>query len=443
VLSLRFIAFLFALAVAADFAQADDLPPPGFIPLFNGRDLKGWRGGDTYDHGDLLRMNKVLRERQIEKWGVELTVHWRVEDSELVSNGVGRFLTTERDFGDFELLAEYRIEASGDSGIYLRGVPQVQLWDPANPQLAAQGAGRGSGGLWNNRPGTPGRDPLVRADHPAGEWNAVRVQMVGSRVSVWLNGQLVVDHAVLANFFHPSKPIIARGPIQLQTHGGEMRWRHLFLREIPGEEANRLLAERGRGGGFQPLWNGRDFTGWAGETGAFQFIQGAIHGKPDGRGTMFFAQTLSDFVVRLEFLTLPGGIGGLALRYPGTGDPATAGWCRIQMLDEHYEHRRGPIEQRQAHGSAYGIAAALRGYQRAQGDWNFQEVTVRGSTVRVELNGCVILESDLSVVVPAPYLRSGDAPWAVRRSGFFGLVAEGAGIGVRRLEYRALPTFAK
>lgn len=436
-------ALVLLLLAVCGAAGASEAPPPGFLSLFNGRDLSGWRGGDTYDHRQLLAKSRADREKLIEQWSIELTPHWRVENGELYSRGVGRFLTTVHDYGDFELRAEYRLEPRGDTGIYLRGVPQVQLWDPADPQLAAQGADKGSGGLWNNGPGKPGRDPLVRADKPAGEWNALRIEMVGSRVSVWLNGQLVVDHATLVNFFDAKTPVIARGPIQLQTHGGEVRWRGLFLREIPAPEAHRLLRERGRGGSFQPLLNGRDLSGWEGATDAFRVLNGAVLCRPGASGTMFVKDELADFIVRMEFATAPGAIGGLALRYAGSGDPATAGLCQIALLDERYEEKRGPIDARQAHGSAYGLVPALRGYQRPREQWNFQEVTVRGSRVTVELNGCVILDTDLSSVVPAAFLRAGSEPWKIRPRGFPGLSGESPHLAIRSLELLKLPTFAK
>ena len=427
------------LAMSAVAAEA----PPGFTTIFNGRDLTGWRGGDTFDHRTLLEMSPVFRAKQIEKWSIELTLHWRVEDGELVSNGIGRFLTTERDYGDFEFFAEYKIEPRGDSGLYLRGVPQVQLWDPNEPQLVAQGAAKGSGGLWNNKPGTPGRDPLVRADKPAGEWNKLSVRMVGSHVSVWLNGTLVVDHAILENYFNPKLPVPSKGPIQLQTHGGEMRWRNLFIREIGSVEANSILAANGRGTGWKPLWNGRDATGWAGTTGAFEVVDGAIRTRAGQSGTMYFKEMLSDFAVRLQFLTVPGGSAGLALRYPGRGDPASLGLCKIPLLDEHFEKTRGPIDARQRHASAYGLVPALRDYQRPMGEWNFQEVTVRGSTVRVDLNGYLVLDADLSAVVPAAYMRKGSKPWTIVPRGYLGIVGEGTGLAIRGLELKALPTFAR
>ncbi|MBC7856305.1 MAG: DUF1080 domain-containing protein, partial [Pirellulaceae bacterium] len=100
-------------------------------------------------------------------------------------------------------------------------------------------------------PRTPGRDPLVVADKPFGEWNHFRILMVDSRVSVWLNEKLVVDHAVLENYFDKDRklPVPRTGPIQLQTHGGEIRWRNIFLREIGKEEACKILADRATSAG--------------------------------------------------------------------------------------------------------------------------------------------------------------------------------------------------
>jgi hypothetical protein len=247
---------VFALAATAGHAA----PPAGFTALFNGTDLTGWRGGDTYDHRKLLALPTAERDALVSKWTASLTAqkdgkpHWSVDRGELLNDGLGGYATTERDYGDFELLVDWKITAGTDSGIYLRGVPQIQIWDPAMPDPKGHGAAKGSGGLWNNAKTSPGRDPLVRADKPLGEWNRFRVVMVGSRVSVWLNDQPVVDHVILENFYDKSlppaqqRPIPARGPVQLQTHGGETRWRNLFIREIGPAESTRLLAARGAEG---------------------------------------------------------------------------------------------------------------------------------------------------------------------------------------------------
>lgn len=231
-----------ALSASARAAQ----PPAGFTALFNGKDLKGWRGGSTFDHRKLLAMTPEQRAEQIKKWTaadqkggmMEASTkkpgkaHWYVEGDELVNDGFGAYATTEKDYGDFELSLEYKTVALADSGIYLRGVPQVQIWDYTEEAKFKLGANKGSGGLWNNSPGAPGKDPLVLADKPFGEWNKFRIIMKGENVSVWLNGKLVVDNARMENYYDRKVSVPEKGPIQLQTHGGEIRWRNVFIKEL-------------------------------------------------------------------------------------------------------------------------------------------------------------------------------------------------------------------
>src|SRR6266853_1958804 len=250
--------FLTAALAGATTSTRALTPPAGFIALFNGQDLAGWRGGDTFDHRKLLDLPADQRAAKIEAWNKTMRPHWRVEGDELVNDDKGAHATTEKDYGDFELLLEYRTVPKADSGIYLRGCPQVQIWDPTEKEKFSLGADKGSGGLWNNSPGAPGKDPLVLADKPFGQWNSVRVIMVGARVSVWLNDKLVVDYALLENYYDRSTPVPPKGPVQLQTHGGEIRWRNLFIREIGSGEANKLL--RGKDpAGFKSVFNGKDF----------------------------------------------------------------------------------------------------------------------------------------------------------------------------------------
>src|SRR5204863_7631062 len=173
--------------------------------------------------------------------------------------------------------------SKADSGIYLRGCPQVQIWDSTEKEKFALGADKGSGGLWNNSAGAAGKDPLVLADKPFGEWNSVRVIMVGARVSVWLNDKLVVDHALLENYYDRATPVPPKGPIQLQTHGGEIRWRNIFLREIGSDEANKFLASHDEDPGFKSIFNGKDLTGWQGAVDNYEVREGAIVCK-QGKG---------------------------------------------------------------------------------------------------------------------------------------------------------------
>ena len=239
------------LSACSRVTFAQNQPPANFTALFNGKDLTGWRGGTTFDPAKLAAMSEADRAAQIEKWTSTMKDHWRVEEGELINDGKGDYATTEKDFGDFELRVDYKTVAGADSGIYLRGCPQVQIWDINQPSLEKnpdRNPNKGSGGLFNNTPRSPGRDPLVVADKPFGEWNQFRIVMVESRVSVWLNEKLVVDHAVMENYFDSKRelPVPRTGPIQLQTHGGEIRWRNIFLREIAADEASKILSSHGK-----------------------------------------------------------------------------------------------------------------------------------------------------------------------------------------------------
>ena len=418
-------------------ARAEGAPAPaGFTALFNGTALTGWRGGDTFDHRKLLSMPTAEREAQIAKWTGTMKEHWHAEKGVLVNDGQGAYATTEKDYGDFELLLEYVTVAKADSGIYLRGCPQVQIWDYTEQAKFNLGADKGSGGLWNNSPGAPGKDPLVLADKPFGEWNQVRVIMVGTRVSVWLNDKLVVDHAIMENYYDRKKPIPAKGPIQLQTHGGEIKWRNVFLREITGDEANRILGSHATAG-FASVFNGKDFTGWAGPTSEYEVIDGAMLCQPKKGGTIYTVAEYSDFVARLEFKLPPGGNNGLAIRFPGKGDAAYGGMCESQVLDDNYEQATGQkIDARQAHGSAYGMIAAERGYQRPIGQWNFEEVTVKGSRIKVELNGTVILDGDLSTVTE--FMAGSAHPGKDLKSGHFGFAGHNDPVAFRNVTIKPL-----
>ncbi len=147
-----------------------------------------------------------------------------------------------KDYGDFEMYVDWlMVSNNGDSGVYLRGYPQVQIWDVNNPREVRNGAPRGSGALWNNNADNPGKWPLVKADNPVGQWNTLHIKMVGPRVWIWLNDKQTVDDAVLDNFFKRTEAIVAKGPLELQTHGSEIRFRNIYLREIPAAEAKSTL----------------------------------------------------------------------------------------------------------------------------------------------------------------------------------------------------------
>ncbi|MCH2402005.1 MAG: DUF1080 domain-containing protein, partial [Pirellulales bacterium] len=183
--------------------------------------------------------------------------------------------------------------------------------------------------------------------------------------------------------------------------------------------------------GFKSIFNGSNLEGWQGAVDNYQVRDGSIVCKPNHGGTIYTTEEYADFRVRLEFKLPPAGNNGLAIRYPGSGKPSVAGMCEIQILDSEHDQYRDKIDPRQAHGSAYGMVPAYRGYLRPSGQWNFQEVTVVGSTVKVELNGYPILDADLAQV--SEFLGDNPHPGKDRQQGYFGLAGHNDPVEFRNL----------
>ncbi len=205
----------------------DNSPPEGFIALFNGKNLNGWKGllAPPLDNPAkrAVLSPEHLKAAQ-EKADERMRAHWKVVNGTLEFDGKGDSLCTVRDYGDFEMLVDWKILEKGDSGIYLRGSPQVQIWDPKQH-------GVGSGGFFNNEK-NPSK-PTTVADKPVGEWNNFRIIMVGDKVHVFLNGELVVNNVTLENYWERGKPIYPTGQIELQNHGNNLWFKNVYLREIP------------------------------------------------------------------------------------------------------------------------------------------------------------------------------------------------------------------
>lgn len=224
-----------------DFTPAAPLPgtapnvaPAGFTALFNGKDLTGWKGLLAGPNDNPFKRAKLSAEELTKAQTAAdevMKAHWKVEDGTLVFDGKGSSLATDKAYGDFDLYAEWKIPATADSGIYLRGTPQIQIWDPANPAQFSAGNQKGSGGMWNNK--GAGKDPLVLADKPIGEWNTFLIRMVGDKVTIHLNGQKIVDAAPLDNYWAPGTPLPRTEQIELQNHGNNLWFRSLYVRELP------------------------------------------------------------------------------------------------------------------------------------------------------------------------------------------------------------------
>jgi hypothetical protein len=229
------------LAFASGLIAADppaehplNVPPAGFVALFNGQDLTGWKG--LVKNPRLRPTLSAEETAELQKQADEkMHNHWKVVDGMLMFDGAAFNMSdnicTDKQYGNFEMLVDWKIEKGGDSGVYLRGSPQVQIWDPDEPREQKNGAAKGSGALWNNAKGE--RFPLMRADNPIGEWNTFRIKMIGDRVTVWLNGKLVTDNVVMENYWDRKRPIYEREQIELQNHNHPLYFRNIFIKELP------------------------------------------------------------------------------------------------------------------------------------------------------------------------------------------------------------------
>jgi hypothetical protein len=211
-----------------------------------------------------------------------------------------------------------------------------------------------------------------------------------------------------------------------------MRWRNIFIREIPPAEANQILL---KGEGFRSLFDGKTLNGWTGAVDNYEVRDGAIVCKPGKGGVLHTTDMYSDFTVRVEYRLPPAGNNGLAIRYPGQGDTAYTGMCEVQVLDDT-DPKYAKLDPRQASGSVYGMIAAVRGYQRPVGEWNVMEVTVIGPKIQVEINGNRVVNGDVSQVTE--FLGNKPHPGKDRTEGYFGFAGHRDPVEYRNIMIKPL-----
>jgi hypothetical protein len=331
----------------------DNMPSgEGFVSMFNEKDLTGWQGL-VENPVARAKMNPAEMVKKQAEANRKVPENWSVRDGCIWFNGRGENLCSIKEYGDFEMLADWKISKAGDSGVYLRGTPQVQIWDTSRVEVGAQ---VGSGGLYNNQKNLS--KPLIVADNPVGDWNTFRIIMVGEKVSVWLNGELVVDNITMENYWDRNIPIFPKGPIELQAHGTDLAFRDIFVREISEFDYNLTPEEKSEG--FVALFNGRNLENWVGNKESYVAEDGMIVIKPDkgSGGNLFTEKEYSDFVFRFEFQLTPGANNGLGIRAPLEGDAAYAG-MELQILD-NTAPEYAKLQPYQYHGSVYGVIPAKR-----------------------------------------------------------------------------------
>ena len=401
----------------------------GFVSMFNGKDLSGWQGLVK----DPIARSKMKPE-ELAKAQVEANkrmTNWSVKDGCIYFNGAGDNLCSTKMYGDFELVVDWKISKNGDSGIYLRGAPQVQTWDTARVDVGAQ---VGSGGLYNNQKNLS--KPLVLADNAIGDWNTFRIKMIGERVTVYLNGVLVVDNVVMENYWDRSIPIFKSEAIELQAHGTDLAFRNIFVRELNNEDA--ALSKEEQAEGFKLLFNGRNLDNWQGNKIDYGVEDGllAVSPKQGSHGNLYTDKEYSNFIFRFEFQLTPGANNGLGIHAPLEGDAAYVG-KELQILDNTADIYKN-LKPYQYHGSVYGIIPAKREYQKPVGEWNTEEVIVKGDDIKIILNGTVIVDGNVKEATKDGTPDHKDHPGLLRHTGYIGFLGHGSELKFRNIRIKEL-----
>ncbi|ACU04873.1 family 16 glycoside hydrolase [Pedobacter heparinus] len=409
----------------------------GFVSMFNGTDLSGWKGLVENPIKRSKMDAKSLADAQV-KADAEAKESWKPMNGELHFMSHGNNLATVKQYGDFEMLVDWKIiddkKGNGDAGIYLRGSPQVQIWDTARVKSGAQ---VGSGGLYNNK--VYESKPLKVADNKLDEWNTFRILMKGDRVTVYLNGELVTDNVILENYWDRNLPIFAEEQIELQAHGSPVAYRDIYIREIPRVKPFELSAQEKKEG-YKVLFDGTNMHNWTGNTTDYIIEDGNISIRPrPGKGSggnLFTKEEFSDFIFRFEFQLTPGANNGLGIRAPLTGDAAYQG-MELQILDNEAPMYKN-LHVYQYHGSVYGTIPAKRGFLKPVGEWNYEEVVVNGPKIKVILNGTVILDGDITDARKNGAADGKPHPGLLRESGHIGFLGHGSPVQFKNIRIKDL-----
>ena len=402
----------------------------GFKSMFNGKDLTGWQGL-VENPAARANMRTVDLERKQAEANVMVPASWSVKDGCIWFNGKGDNLCSITEYGDFEMFADWKITKAGDSGIYLRGTPQVQIWDTSRTEVGAQ---VGSGGLYNNQVNRS--TPLKVADNRVGEWNTFRIVMIGEKVSVWLNGALVVDNVIMENYWNPKITIFPKGPIELQAHGTDLAFRDIYVREISEKDYDLTPEEKAEG--FVALFNGRNLDNWTGNKQSYAAEDGMIVIKPENGsgGNLYTEKEYADFIFRFEFLLTPAANNGLGIRAPLEGDAAYVG-MELQILDNTADVYAN-LQPYQYHGSVYGVIPARREYLKPVGEWNYEEVVAMGTRIRITLNGTVIVDGDIAGPRDNGTMDHNEHPGLKNKTGHIGFLGHGSVVKFRNIRIKDL-----
>ena len=412
-------------------AETSAQPPAGFVSLFNGKDLTGWKRHDGLP-GE-----------------TEPTGKWFVEDGAIVGiqdpPGQGGFLSTDKTFRNFELLLETQIDWPFDSGVFLRVGP-----DGKSHQVTLDYCDRGEiGGIycpWTH--GFVSHCPNGIQSFRKDQWNTLRIVCTGqpAHIQVWLNGTLINDFRHTAQ---TTAGIPENGTICLQIHPGgagfdksRARFRNIFIRPLKSDEPKNSLTAQEKAEGFVSLFNGKDLTGWVGATDSYGVQDGVLFCRKGTGRNIYTEKEYDNFVLRFEFKLEPGTNNGLGIRTPTTGDAAYVG-MELQILDNTAQ-KYSNLHDWQYHGSVYGIIPADKAKRysafKPVGRWNVEEVFADGDHIIVNVNGETIVDGNIREASKngTEPVSGKEHPGLFNKKGHIGFLGHGDYVEFRNLRIKPL-----
>jgi hypothetical protein len=385
------VVLCFALASFASHLGGATADEPGWVEIFDGKTLGGW----TQRNG---------------------TATYAVVDGTIVGTTAegspNSFLCFDKDYGDFELVLETKVDDRLNAGVQIRsktdGNPQGRVNGPQVEVAAAGPNGSVAGYVYGESAGgwmTPDAARIPHKHFKNGEWNTYRVLATGPRIQTWINGEQVGD--LVHEDRYKSHP---KGFIGLQVHGigkgsGPFRvaYRGIKVREVSADEAAKVAAAApaAKADGFIDLYNGKDLTGWETTGNWLPQPDGSLllQQRPGETGYSRFDAYLwtkekyKDFVLELEYTYPPGGNSGLYFRVPDRKNPVATG-IEIQILDCSKKPADQPLSPHDHGGVLYHQAASMN-MSKAPGEWNRMILTAQGPRVQVELNGEKIIDTKI------------------------------------------------
>ncbi|MDR3196379.1 MAG: DUF1080 domain-containing protein [Planctomycetaceae bacterium] len=369
-----------------------------------------------------------------------------VEDGAIVCRKGGNLLTV-KEYGDFVLRFEFLLPPDGNNGVGIRAESpakdaayhgmEIQILDNNSEKYKKSKPYQFHGSIYGVVPVKRNAD---KNDYhkPLGEWNFEEITASGSRIKIVLNGETVLD-ADIAEFKDKPTPDGKEHPglhrekgfLGFLGHGHPVRFRNIRVKEL------NALTEKEKNDGFELLFDGKTLSPeiWKNGIQGYPVENGEIVCREGG--TLATIKEYGDFIFRFEFLLPPGGNNGIMVR----------GGTEIQVLD-HFHERYKDLKPYQYHGSIYYSVPSRRvpeknDFHKPVGQWNYEEIIVRGTHYRVVLNNNTILDADVAELKGKPSMDGNEHPELQNTKGSLGFLGHGDPVRFRNIRVKEFPSKEK